>query len=139
MFSKIMFATDGSEHSEQAVKMAVNLAKMYHAHVFVVHAYPEVSDVLGEPIYDDLVSHRVIAGNKIIDRVTKAFDKEKIKFTRELITGPPADSILKVAETRGCELIVMGARGLGELSGLLLGSVSHRVIQHAHCPVLIVR
>jgi len=139
MFSKIMFATDGSQHSDRALKVVTDVAKKYNAPIFVVHVYPAVSDVLGAPVYDELVAHRVAAGNQIIDEVAKVLEKEKITFTRELIAGPPTEAIIHVAETRRCDLIVMGARGLGELSGLLLGSVSHRVIQHAPCPVLIVR
>jgi len=139
MFSKIMFATDGSEYSTKALKVVIDLAKKYSAQVFVAHAYPPVSDFLGEPIYDDLVSRRVVTGNEIIDTVAKALDKEGVKYVRELIAGPPAEAIIKIAETRKCGLIVIGARGLGELTGLLVGSVSHRVVQHAHCPVMIVR
>ena len=46
---------------------------------------------------------------------------------------------MRVAEVRKAELIIVGARGRGRLKGLLLGSVTHKVIQHARCPVLVVR
>jgi nucleotide-binding universal stress UspA family protein len=57
----------------------------------------------------------------------------------EVLEGPPADAILRVAEARNVDLIVMGARGLGSLGSLLLGSVSQKVLAHATCPVMIVR
>ena len=60
---------------------------------------------------------------------------DRVSFTRELEVGAPA-SILTGLDT---DLIVLGARGLGTLKRLLLGSVSERVLRHAHCPVLIVR
>ncbi len=139
MFKHIEFATDGSEHSRKALDYAVDLAKRYQAQVIVVHVYPDVSDMLGEPVYDQLVSHRVLEGNKIIDETINELAKAGIKTTRELLSGSPAEAILNVADTRGCDLIVMGARGLSDLQGLLLGSVSHQVIQHAKCPVMVIR
>ena len=57
----------------------------------------------------------------------------------EVLEGSPAEAILDVANTRKSDLIVMGSRGLGRLTGLLLGSQSQKVVQHAPCPVLIVR
>jgi len=58
---------------------------------------------------------------------------------QEVLEGPPAEAILTVAETRKVDLIVMGTRGLGRLAGLLIGSVSQRVVSQAGCPVLLVR
>jgi nucleotide-binding universal stress UspA family protein len=56
-----------------------------------------------------------------------------------VLEGPPAEAILRVAETRACDLIVVGSRGLGELKAVLLGSVSERVLHHSTVPVLIVK
>ena len=56
-----------------------------------------------------------------------------------VLQGPAPDAILRVAETEGYDLIVMGSRGLGQFQGLLIGSVSDRVMHHAKIPVLIVR
>lgn len=56
-----------------------------------------------------------------------------------LAYGHAADRILEEAESTKADLIVLGSRGLGELGGLVLGSVSHKVIQHAACPCLTVK
>ena len=62
-------------------------------------------------------------------------------FTAEHIckTGDPAEEIVKVAAKQEADLIVMGAKGLGTIDRVLLGSVSMQVLQYAHCPVLVVR
>jgi len=56
-----------------------------------------------------------------------------------VLEGPPAEAILNVAETREIDLIVMGTRGLGRFTGMLLGSQSQKVVSHASCPVTLVR
>jgi nucleotide-binding universal stress UspA family protein len=56
----------------------------------------------------------------------------------ELREGHETESILKVAETCAADLIVMGTRGLGAVKGLLVGSVSRKVIHYAECPVMVV-
>jgi nucleotide-binding universal stress UspA family protein len=55
------------------------------------------------------------------------------------LRGFSAEAILIVAETRNVDLIIMGARGLGRLASLLVGSQSQKVVAHASCPVLLVR
>ncbi len=58
---------------------------------------------------------------------------------QEILEGSAAEVVLNVAETRHVDLIVMGSRGQSKLRGLLLGSQSQKVLQHAPCPVMIVR
>ena len=56
-----------------------------------------------------------------------------------ITVGHPAEEICKKVEAGGFDLLVMGSRGLGQIKGYLMGSVSNRVCRHANCPVLIVR
>lgn len=61
------------------------------------------------------------------------------RLETDVLEGPAAEAILRVAEVRKVDLIVMGTRGLGQLKGLLLGSQSQKVLAHAPCPVLLAR
>lgn len=139
MFKCIVFATDGSEHSKKAQVYALEMAKRYEATLFVVNTYPNISDLLGYKEYDMLASRRIAISQDLVDKVLIELAAEGIHAEREVLEGPTAEAILRVAQVRNAELIIIGARGRGSLKGLLLGSVTHKVIQHAKCPVLVVR
>ncbi len=137
MFERIVFATDGSEHARKAQAIAKELAQIHKAKLFVVHAYPSLSDFLGFKEYSSIATHRIVNAHKVLDAAMEAFTSDGMEAEAELLEGPTAEAILRVAETRNADLIILGARGLGTLSGLVLGSVSQKVLQHATCPVLV--
>ena len=139
MFQSIVFATDGSEYSRKAQRYACELARQYGATLYVVNVYPNTSELLGYKEYDLLASRRISLSQELLDKVIQELSQEGVKTEREVLEGPTTEAILRVAEVRKAELIILGARGLGSLKGLLLGSVTHKVIQHARCPVLVVR
>ena len=140
MFKKILLAMDGSPHAEEALKYARDLALRDDAQVIVVHAVFPVPAFLGEPERQRLISYNVAEGEQVAGQAAEKLREAGVDdIIVEVLEGPPASAILRVAETRQCDLIVMGSRGHGELASLLLGSVSHRVLAHAHVPVLVVR
>jgi nucleotide-binding universal stress UspA family protein len=78
----------------------------------------------------------------VIDNAMRKFSEasdKTLKISHEIITGPARQVIVEEAESWGADLIVMGSRGLGAWSRLLLGSVSSAVVHHAKCSVEIVR
>jgi nucleotide-binding universal stress UspA family protein len=139
MFKTILLATDGSVHAQEALAYAQELALRDQAKVVVVHAFDPVPSYLGDSYRNRVIGRHVSAGEEIADSAAQALGEAGIETIVEVLEGPPAEAILKVAEVRGCDLIVMGSRGHGALTSLLLGSVSHRVLVHARAPVMIVR
>lgn len=139
MFARILYPTDDSEHAKKALDVARELAEKYGAEVVVLHAYPHVFDALGTPDYERMLNRRIENGTRIVEPAAAALEEAGLAVKRELLEGPVAEAILNVAKVRECDLIVMGARGLSNLEGLLVGSVSQKVVQHATCPVLVVR
>ena len=132
---RVVLAVDGSTASKRAVQF---LSKMMTPRpgaqteepitVTVTHAmpflnYPELRDA-GKGILEDCSATLLRAGYRIEQLPT---------------IGNPADEVLKAAEAREADLIVTGAKGLGAVSRFLMGSVSTRIVQHAHCSVLVVR
>lgn len=139
MFEKILLATDGSSHAEEALRYARDLAVRDDALVIVVHAFASVPSYLGEPVRSDLEARHVSIGREIADQATMELEEAGVEVETEVLEGPPAEAILRVIETHRPDLIVMGSRGRGDVTSLLLGSVSHSVLVHSRVPVMIVK
>ncbi|MCL6560065.1 MAG: universal stress protein, partial [Firmicutes bacterium] len=78
-------------------------------------------------------------GREILNQVKDDLAAYNLNIVTDIAVGQPADEIIKKVKDSQCDLVVMGSRGLGEIKGYLMGSVSNRVTRHAACPVLIVR
>ena len=139
LFDKILVAVDSSPAAMRAVDCARKLAKLTGASVILVHAYPPTPDYLGEPNLSEAIGRHIERANALLEPLAASLEEEGVETILEILQGPPADAILRVAATRDVDLIVMGARGLGSLGSLLLGSVSQKVMSHAKCPVMVVR
>ena len=139
MFRKIVLAVDGSQHSDLAADYAAELTEVVQSKLLVVHAYPQTSDLLGYPDFGNLVARRKSAGQTVLDKVRARLEKRGVAFQEDLLEGPEAEAILAAADAHEADLVVMGTRGLGTMKGMLFGSVSRKVSQHAHCPVMLIR
>jgi nucleotide-binding universal stress UspA family protein len=137
MFETIVLATDGSEHSSRAIPVAAEIASKFGSEVVVVHvlehtlARLDVYDLESPTEAADIADAAV---RDLKDRGCSARPE-----IRRAAVGHTARAILDVVEEEGADLVLIGSRGLGELSGLLPGSVTHRALHLAHVPVLVVR
>ncbi len=135
----IVAGIDGSLHSDKIVAYVADLAKKYGARVYLVYAYPPAPSYLGDKEFDRVVGKEVDRGYDLLEPYADLLRRAGIEVEMEVLEGPPPKAILGVADIRHADLIVLGSRGLGAIRGLLLGSVSERVVRLAKCPVLIVR
>jgi nucleotide-binding universal stress UspA family protein len=138
MFKNILLAVDGSEYSRRAIKYANSLAGRYEANLWLTHVFSHTSDLLGYEDFEKLYAKRKSAGQAVLDNSQKILGDTMFKVHQELIEGPEAEAILGVAKKHQADLIVMGTRGFGAVKGLLLGSVSRKVIHLSKCPVMVV-
>lgn len=134
---KILLATDGSESANRAAVFAGELAAALAAEVVVFHQRGH--SVEGR-VLDNTEATQ--AAQEIVDTaVTSLRDCGVQDVTVRIdpgVVGHEAKSLLDAAAELHADMIVMGTRGRGTLSGLLLGSVSHKIIQLAPCPVVTV-
>lgn len=139
MFKNILLAVDGSEHSIRAAHIAAELARCNQSGLRLVAAYDPVPPYLGEPNFQIILDAQLEEAEKNIAKTLQILGELPGEIKTEVLQGPAAEAILEVAKNRQIDLIVMGSRGLGQFVGLLLGSQSQKVVQHAECPVLIVK
>jgi nucleotide-binding universal stress UspA family protein len=145
---RILVAVDGSEHSARAVDAAASIASAVGARLSLLAVVPSMAAVAGELESYARAENLLNELPRLLASVQPAFLEPAAARARaqhvsdvslETVTGDPATEILATAHEKGIDLIVMGSRGRGRLSGLLLGSVSQQVSTHAPCSVLIVR
>jgi nucleotide-binding universal stress UspA family protein len=149
MFKNILVALDGSQHSSRAADVAIDLAQHYGARLQFItvskqpparlseelQRYMEIEQLKGTP--DLLVTD--VAKN-ILEEAEKRARSKGLKEVKTIAkTGPVARTIVDVAKRREADVIIMGSRGLGTVEGILLGSVSHKVVSLADCNVMTVR
>jgi nucleotide-binding universal stress UspA family protein len=138
VLKNIVLAFDGSEYSKRALQYAKTLAERFEATLWLVHIFTHTSDLLGYEDYEKYYSKRKAGGQALLDEALQELSNTTLDVREELQEGPEAESILNIAKNCQADLIVMGTRGLGTLKGLLVGSVSRKVIHHSSCPVMVV-
>src|SRR5262245_53521164 len=108
MVRKILVATDGSAPARAALDFAIDLAPRYGATLLLIHAFPRVSDLLGTPQYDHLVTARTLNGQKLLEAArTQVGDAVPVEI--HLVEEPAAPAILRIATDESCDMIVMGS------------------------------
>lgn len=145
MFKTILLAYDGSDHAQNALKTAAEVAKAFGAVLHVAHT-PEVDtppvvveafvDPVSRPPTDEEIAE---AGQKIVAEAQHKAELIGVRIAQAHVGwGDPADFVLKTAKQIDADLIVMGRRGLGSLRALAFGSVSQSIAHHAKVPCLTV-
>ena len=136
MFEKLLLAVDGSDGSRKAAAMAGEMAKALGSEVFVFHVREvEIGRFSGqmEPPHDAL---------ELVNGFVADLEQRGVVVKGEARSAPlgrTAREIVEEAEAIGADGIVLGSRGLSDWAAILVGSVAHRVISHAHCPVIVAR
>ena len=121
---KILVPVDGSVGGCKAVDEALFIAEKCDAELDFVYVASNINK--------DIPSHIVF------DRIWEKLSDER-KARKHVKSGNIARSILDVADEQGSDMIVMGSRGLGLLKGVLIGSVSQKVVEEAQIPVMVVK
>lgn len=146
MFRNILVPTDGSEQSRAAVRTAVDLAKIHGAHITGVHVIPDYHLLIAyegafDPITEERIEEeaktRAAAYLRQVEEIAAAGGVPCVTVCET--SDHPYDAILRTADARGCDLIVMTSHGRKGLAAVLLGSETRKVLTYARVPVLVVR
>jgi nucleotide-binding universal stress UspA family protein len=143
MFKMILLALDESEEARRAVDITLDLAKRYGAEVVVEHIWEDVVMVAALASGATVPSGSVpeARGVELVEVEGKRLRKAGVTVRAEVRggAGQVGDQIVAAAREARADLTIMGSRGLSDPGALIVGSASHRVLQLASCPVMIVR
>lgn len=137
--SLILVPVDGSEHADHALDHAIELAGLMEGRILLLHCHRPFPKIIGEPYLQTIITETLDDAKACLKPYAERLRQTAIPHEERTIEEPAAEAIVQVAEIEKCSLIVMGTRGRNSLQGLLLGSVTQRVLQTAPCPVMVVR
>lgn len=139
--NKILIPTDGSDYSVHAAEYGLSFAKQYNAQITIVYVIDEV--VIDRFTHvaerEDIEKELKRDGERYVNFLLGLAEKEGVKADSMIVKGRPFEQIVHLANGSKIDLIVMGTYGRRGADRILLGSVSERVIEYAHCPVLVVK
>lgn len=142
MLGKILVGLDGSPNSLRALDFALELASLKHDSqleaVCVVGFSRDLALFAGLSPEQYKIFLQEKASKILLNAENKAKEKG-INITTFILEGDAADALSNYARTAGVDHIVIGSRGLSNIKGMMMGSVSHRLLYQAHCPVTVVR
>lgn len=146
---KILFATDGTKHSEAALEIVAQLNLGVSGEIKIITvvdmAVPLTVDVYAGYLSSTTEIEKAAREHafKILEetkaKLSSQFENQNVSITAEVLFGSPESRIVETAEQMHAELIVVGSHGYNRWERLLLGSVSDSVVHHAPCSVLVVR
>ena len=142
MYKKILIATDGSEHSEEAVKHGLTMAMRSKATVTALHVIegthpPRSISSPASLLLDEQIETLKEEGREIVERVVTKGKEMGVEVQPMVVEGHPAHEILERA--KDYDLVVVGTLGRSGISHLLMGSVAEKVVRHSPVPVLVVK
>lgn len=147
MFRHILIPTDGSPISAKAVKAGVALAKEIGAKLTGYYAIEPVQQriygegyMIGRKMVAELERHARTVGERYVAVIGKAAQAAGVEFAA-LVTkaATPYDGIVDAAKKRNCDMIFMASHGRRGIAGLIMGSVTHKVLVNSKIPVLVYR
>ena len=138
----ILLPVDGSENSVRAVKRAIEISKEAgEAKLFLVTAFPPIVSGNVKRFFsaDEINSYYQEEGQKALAPAKALLESEGVAYEDEVLVGQVAQSIADYAKKKQVDTIIMGTRGLGTVTGMLLGSVTTKVLSLVDIPVMLVK
>jgi nucleotide-binding universal stress UspA family protein len=138
---KVLIAIDDSKYWQAALACVANLFSVPNTTIRVLHVLPELTITNPKQViraYTSALENSQSEGRALADRNTRQLQAHGFSADSLVIEGDVVDSILNSAAAWKADLILLGCRARSAIGGLLSGRVSHSVLRHAKCPVLLV-
>lgn len=136
---KILVAVDGSDHSAKVIDKAIEFSLLIGGKVILVHCHRKFSSIMGPPQRDKEIPLIKKQSQEMLDPYLRRLENLDIPVEQRIMEEPAGSAISDIATIEKCDLIIMGSRGLTNLAGLIVGSVTNRVLHTAPCSVLVVK
>lgn len=136
---RLLVPVDGSDSSRKAAEYGANLAGLLGASVTLLHCHKAVPANLGSPNREHYRDKLVEESEEVLAPFVELLQASGVEFATKTLGGPTAEVIFDAATAAKADMIVMGSRGKSDLEGLLVGSVTHRLLHISPCPVLVIR
>lgn len=139
---KILLAVDGSEHSERVARHVLRMVHGcadYEILLVNVQAPIDAPELRGHMPLREIEAMQEVRGGDALASARALFDAAGVSCAPEVVLGPVAENIARLAGERQCDAIVIGSHGAGSFTSALMGSVATNVIRLAQCPVTVVK
>jgi len=142
---RILVPTDMSEHSNNTIREALEIAKQYDSEIILLHVIKQpaqqctVDYCISEELMNQLNTELKETARKSIDQLKKCDGVEGLKITTDIRAGIPYDEIINEAEEKKVDLIMISPLGATGLAKYIMGSVTRHVLLGAKCPVLLLK
>jgi nucleotide-binding universal stress UspA family protein len=136
---RFLVPVDGSAFSLAAAQYAVQLVRRLSGEIILLHCHKPFPITLGEPYFQNAITRIAEKSETLLTPYRELLSNSELPYEVRVLEGPAPERIVAVAKIEACEMIIMGSRGRSDIQGLLLGSVTHRVLHSASCPVLVIR
>jgi nucleotide-binding universal stress UspA family protein len=144
MIRRILVALDNSDFAHKVMLQALELAKVYQAQLIAVSvinysALSEIGQASQGPVMTEKIYSWTNSFQETLDKCRQLAGEYEIEFYQAMLSGHPAEEIIKYVEENNIDFIVMGHIGKTGAADFLLGSVSQKVSAHSKCSVVIVK
>jgi nucleotide-binding universal stress UspA family protein len=140
MFKHILVPTDGSRLSERAIKNSVRMAKTNNAKITALTVIPKFHTFTYQSTREEYETQVAAHAQGFIEFARKVAAAAGVDCdSMQVVSDQPYKEIIKAAQKKGCDLILMASHGRRGIEGFLLGSETQKVLTHSKVPVLVYR
>lgn len=139
MYKRILLAVDGSDNSHRAADEAIKIASLIADSLIEIIYVVDFDKVKSDVLHSESKEALDYSRRKHLIPFEDKIKVKNINYEVKIFNGYPGPTIIEYANDEAVDLLVIGSRGLNAFQEMVLGSVSHKVVKHVNCPVMIVK